>query len=67
MKKAREAMGLSTATMARLMGITIVSNYQRLESGRRQPTKQQKATVRALLLLHRHGLLDYLKGSSEHV
>ena len=48
MKAFREKYGISARRLAELMGITTISNYNRLESGRRPLTLQHKATLRLL-------------------
>jgi len=54
-KSFREKYGISARRLMELMGITTISNYNRLESGRRPLTLQHKATLRLL-----QGELEFL-------
>lgn len=54
----RISMGLSQATLGRLMGLR-PEHVCRLETTR-EPTQQQSAFVRALVHIHRYGLLPRL-------
>lgn len=56
-KNRRNAMGLTAAELARALGMARVTNLYRLETGRRAPTKQHEAALRALEYLHSLGLL----------
>lgn len=53
----RKKIGLSQAKIARILGMTQQS-YSRLESGNRQPTRQQVAAIKMLDLLHQYNLID---------
>jgi transcriptional regulator with XRE-family HTH domain len=60
LKEIRVSMGINQKTMALLIGMEDQGNYSRLETGARQPTKQQTRFVRTIKLIADHGLLDRL-------
>lgn len=64
LRETRQALGLTQATMAELMGLT-ARNYARLE-GTRAPTNQHVATVRLIQRLHAAGLLKVANQSVTH-
>ena len=61
LKETREAMGLGKEDMAALMGIKEVSNYLRLENGRRGLTHQQKLHVKMVFFVYQAGQLGALQ------
>lgn len=60
LKTAREHMRLNQRQMADLMGIPDLANYNRIERGRREPTRQQLQVVKLLLFVYNQDLLDEL-------
>jgi len=53
----RNKTGMSQEKFAQILGM-IQQAYSRLESGKRQPTRQQVASMRLLDLIRRHNLID---------
>jgi len=63
LKTEREKRGLIQQTVARAMGLT-QSNYARIESGQREPTKQQDKAFKNAMLLYDNGhWLEVLEGT----
>lgn len=54
LKTEREKRGITQQTVARAMGLT-QPNYARIESGQREPTKQQAKAFKNAMLLYDNG------------
>ena len=60
LEKTRKLLKLEQHEMARLMGISRLHNYQRLEAGRRPLTIQQEQIVETIKFVSAAGLLEQL-------
>lgn len=55
LKEIRARLGLTGTQMAAVLGIANLSNYKRLESGRRKPTKQLRKAIKNVIAYHKIG------------